>query len=127
MFESTLAMRVRDGINSQMALKDNRASNLPKTAGRGIFDWDVALEVQSMYFPDPDDSKNDEKLFNQLMSQLDQVALPYQDIKGEVFDFDDFYAQKGILPRSNNFSQSRTTNMFGYKSNSFTLSSKRRV
>jgi len=127
MFEATLAMRVRDGINSQMALKDNRASNLPKIAGRGIFDWDVALEVQTMYFPDPDDSKKDEELFNQLIGELDQVALPYQDIKGEVLDFDDFYTQKGILPRSSNLSQSRTTNMFGYKSNPFTLSQKRRV
>jgi len=127
MFEATLAMRVRDGINSQMALKDNRASNLPKIAGRGVFDWDVALEVQTFYFPDPDDSKQDEETFNKLMAELDQVALPYEDIKGEVFDFDDFYASKGILPRSKRLITTGAKGMFGHKSNQAALPSKRKL
>jgi len=67
MFEATLTVRVRGGINSQMALKDKYASNLPKIAGRGVYDWDVALDVQTFYFPDPDDSKQDEESFNKLM------------------------------------------------------------
>ena len=114
MFEGTLAMRVRDDTNSRMGLKDDRAANLPKIAGRGIFEWDVALEVQTYYFPDPDESKKDAETFENLMSSLEQVALPYTDIQGEVFDYDDFYSQKGILPRSKHFISSGTKGMFGH-------------
>lgn len=124
MFEATLAMRTRDSVNARMGTKESASANLPKVAGRAIFEWDSTLEVQTLYFPDPDESKKDAKFFEELLSELDPIPQIYTDIKGEVFDYDDFYTQKGLLPRSISLEPIGRKKSFDYRTNPFTRMSR---
>ena len=125
MFEATIAMRVSDSTNARMAMKDDKAANLEKVAGRAIYEWDVSMEIQTLYFPDPDESKEDEKLYNSLLDDLDQIPEKFYFEGGvDVHDQTDIYTQKGILPRSVNYGTSRNKNMSGHKSNPFTYLSR---
>lgn len=49
MFSGTLCYHMRDGVNSRMLLDNDRASLIPTIPGRGIYQWDQELEVQTMY------------------------------------------------------------------------------
>ena len=51
MFPGTLCFHVRDEINSRICLGNDRAAHIPNVPGRGIFQFDVELEVQGMYLP----------------------------------------------------------------------------
>ena len=51
MFSGTQCFHVRDGINSRMLLDNESASLIPSIPGRGIFQWDVEMETQTMYLP----------------------------------------------------------------------------
>lgn len=51
MFSGTMCFHVRDGINSQMLLDNDHASLIPQIKGRGIYQWDDELEVQTMHLP----------------------------------------------------------------------------
>jgi len=125
MFEATIGMRVADANTARMAMKDGRAANLAKFAGRAIFEWDVSEEIQTLYFPDPDESKEDEKLYNSLLDDLDQIPEKfYYDGGANIHDQTDIYSRKGILPRSANSRTSGDKNSYGYQSNPFTYLSR---
>lgn len=51
MFTGTLCFHVRDAVNSQMLLDNDRASLIPNNPGRGVFQWDNEVEIQAMYLP----------------------------------------------------------------------------
>lgn len=51
MFSGTMCFHVRDAVNSQMLLDNERAALIPNIPGRGIFQWDTELEVQGMFLP----------------------------------------------------------------------------
>ncbi len=51
MFAGTMCFHVRDAINSQMVLDNDHAALIPQIKGRGIFQWDDELEVQTMHLP----------------------------------------------------------------------------
>lgn len=67
MFTSTLCFHVRDAVNSQMLLDNDRASLIPNVPGRGVFQWDEELEVQTMYLP--------VKKARQLLKGIDKVEV----------------------------------------------------
>lgn len=48
MFSGTMCFHVRDAVNSQMLLDSDRAALIPQIKGRGIYQWDDELEVQTM-------------------------------------------------------------------------------
>lgn len=51
MFAGTMCFHVRDAVNSQMVLDNDRASLIPAIPGRGVYQWDDELEVQTMFLP----------------------------------------------------------------------------
>lgn len=51
MFAASMCFHVRDEINSRMVLDNGRAALIPNIKGRAIFQWDMELEVQSMFLP----------------------------------------------------------------------------
>jgi len=51
MFSGTMCYHVRDAVNSRMLLDNDNASLIPSIPGRGVFQWDVELETQSMFLP----------------------------------------------------------------------------
>ncbi len=51
MFAGTQCFHVRDAINSQMVLDNDRAALIPAIPGRAVFQWDTELEVQAMELP----------------------------------------------------------------------------
>jgi len=67
MFTGTLCFHVRDAINSQMLLDNDRASLIPNNPGRGVFQWDSEIEIQAMYLP--------VKRARQLLKGIDKVEV----------------------------------------------------
>jgi S-DNA-T family DNA segregation ATPase FtsK/SpoIIIE len=67
MFTGTLCFHVRDAINSQMLLDNDRASLIPNNPGRGVFQWDNEVEIQAMYLP--------VKKARQLLKEIDKVEV----------------------------------------------------
>lgn len=120
MFDANLVYRVKDTVNSNMILGNSKAAFIPKKAkGRAIFDWDEEIEVQSMYFPsvvsDPD-------RYHELLSRLPQFAMPYEDIQGEVHDYEQHKSsksRKGLLPRFTGSSSPRALQLLEHGSNPF--------
>lgn len=51
MFSGTVCFHVRDAINSQMLLDNDHAALIPQIKGRGVYQWDDELEVQTMHLP----------------------------------------------------------------------------
>jgi DNA segregation ATPase FtsK/SpoIIIE, S-DNA-T family len=67
MFAGTMCFHVRDAINSQMLLDNDRAALIPTVKGRAVFQWDDELESQTMYFPVEEDEKLED-----LLARLDK-------------------------------------------------------
>lgn len=120
MFDANLVYRVKDAVNSNMILGNSKAAFIPKKSpGRAIFDWDEELEVQSMYFPsvvsDPD-------RYHELLSRLPQFAMPYEDIQGEVYDYEPrkpVRSREGLLPRYKGIGSPRAMRLLEHGSNPF--------
>jgi S-DNA-T family DNA segregation ATPase FtsK/SpoIIIE len=51
MFSATICFKVRDAINSQMVLDNDRAALIPEVPGRAIYQFDRELEVQTLSLP----------------------------------------------------------------------------
>ena len=53
MFPGTACFHVRDATNSGIVLGhgNDRAATIPNIPGRGIFQYDLEIEFQSMYMP----------------------------------------------------------------------------
>lgn len=116
-FEARVAFRMADRVNSQMILESDKAATISKTPGRAIYKYDTEEEVQTPYFPT---ENKQPKLYHQLMSQLPQIALPYQDIEGEVYDFEPNYPRPRHEARSKSSSSSRSIKMLKSGTNPFT-------
>jgi len=84
-FESRICFRTADPVNSQIILDSDKAAYLPKIPGRAIYKFSEETEIQVPYFPS---KAKDPKLFHQLMDKLPKLAMPYQDIQGEVHDYE---------------------------------------
>jgi len=117
MFDGNLVYRVKDPTNSNMVLGNSKAAFIPKKAkGRAIFDWDEEIEVQSMYFPsivsDPD-------RYEELLSKLIQYPMRYDNVQGEVHEYESNKSYKGLLPRFKSSSTSRTLQLLEHNSNPF--------
>lgn len=117
MFDANLVYRVKDAVNSNMILGNSKAAFIPKKSpGRAIFDWDEEIEIQSMYFPsivsDPD-------RYHDLLSRLPQFALPYENIRGEVHDYEPCKSRKGLLPRYTGTGSPRALRLLEHGSNPF--------
>ncbi|MDP4158168.1 MAG: hypothetical protein Q8911_00185 [Bacillota bacterium] len=115
-FEARIAFRMADRINSQMILESDKAAYIPKTPGRAIYKYDTEEEVQTPYFPT---ENKHPKLFNQLMSQLPKIPLPYTDIEGEVYEYEPNYPRPRTQTRSQGSGSSRSIKMLKSGTNPF--------
>jgi len=116
-FETRICFRTADPINSKIILDSDKAAYLPKIPGRAIYKFDQETEIQVPYFPSK--AKNP-KLFHELMDLLPKIALRYEDIKGEVYDYEPNYPQARAQTRSTSPGASRSLKMLVSGTNSFT-------
>ena len=79
MFSASMCFHVRDEVNSRMVLDNSRASLIPNIKGRAIYQWEIELEIQSMFLP------------------VKQAKELIADIKQEVLTCEQSY--KRLLPR----------------------------
>lgn len=116
-FETRICFRTADPVNSQIILDSDKAAHLPKIPGRAIYKYDTETEIQVPYFPS---KAKDPKQWHELMDRLPKLALPYQDIKGEVHDYEPFYPRPRSQARSTSVDTSRSLKMLISGATSFT-------
>jgi S-DNA-T family DNA segregation ATPase FtsK/SpoIIIE len=81
LFGGTVCFRVRDSVNSQIVLDNDKAAYLPDIKGRAIFQGKKEIEIQTFYLP----VKKAKKLLKEI------------DLKEGVFDFGESF--KRLPPR----------------------------
>ncbi len=107
-FDGKVSFRASTKADSMIILDNPVASYLPNIKGRAIFQWDLEVEVQTLYFPL---HPKEEKQLQELLSQLDP---PRFIVRSEPCDIK---RQKGILPRSVNTLPPGAAYLLGHRTN----------
>ncbi len=104
MFAGTLCFRVRDEVNSRIVLGNDRASLIPEIPGRGVYQWEREIEVQTLNLPIAKAKK--------LIRDLSLTPLSSQ--RGSVMDVCKF-TPKRLPPRQSNYRGSNKTPMLEHR------------
>jgi DNA segregation ATPase FtsK/SpoIIIE and related proteins len=116
-FECRCALRMSDATNVRMMFDSDKPANLPfKVPGRAILYWDGEHEIQTPYFPS---KAKDPDLFYKLMDQLLPVPILYEDVKGEVYDYEPYYPKPRVQKGSTGTESSRTMRLLKQRTDPF--------
>lgn len=115
-FGVRIGFKMIDEINSRMIFDTPRCAHLPaKLPGRAILFWDSETEMQVPYFP----GKKNRRKLQEYLSRLQPVPLPYEDIKGEVYEDEPKYPLSRSEARSKSSRASRTDVLLNAGTNPF--------
>ncbi len=70
MFAASMCFHVRDEVNSRMVLDNGKAALIPNIKGRAVYQWEMEIEVQSMYLP--------VKQARELVTDIKQEVMTYE-------------------------------------------------